>query len=193
MSKESYFGFTLTPFCLGTVSYCNANKNLTHNRFVSAMNSNFISIVLPGSRLSPETGKLVNDFASVAYQAYNNILYRTNLLLEETVEVDSVLLLDDTVSPFLRLKPPIIDSNIRADSSIKRSVLKGNITDTPTYSFSVRLGSGQTAYSITQKKADFILGVVGGVFLFWWALLHCFGQAYNRFVFRARLAKILYE
>lgn len=58
MNQNAYFGFKVTPFCDGTESYCQANKNLTIKNFLDNFNQNRKNLVLPSYSYNPTTGKM---------------------------------------------------------------------------------------------------------------------------------------
>ena len=46
---------------------------------------------------------------------------------------------------------------------------------------------------LTTPKADTILAIIGGVFVFWYAILHWIGKLYNSFRVRAKMAEEIYD
>ena len=46
----------------------------------------------------------------------------------------------------------------------------------------------QVQYVQSTQKADILLAMIGGVFVFWYAILHCFAKGYNHFNIRGQLA-----
>ena len=48
-------------------------------------------------------------------------------------------------------------------------------------------------YVLWRDKSDVVLGVIGGVVIFWYILIGCLGRAYNKFNVRARLAWLIYD
>ena len=66
--------------------------------------------------------------------------------------------------------------------------LSKNIAGNPYYETRIRPSSNQINYIMSTKKADLILGIIGGVFVFWYALLHWIGKIYNNYNTRAKLA-----
>jgi prolipoprotein diacylglyceryltransferase len=48
-------------------------------------------------------------------------------------------------------------------------------------------------FTLSQRKIDFILGVIGGVFVFWYAIVRFIGHAYNRLNFSLVVAREIYD
>lgn len=61
------------------------------------------------------------------------------------------------------------------------------------YEMRFRPSANQINYVVQNKKADYILGIIGGVFVFWYAILHWIGKLYNNFNVRAKMALIIYD
>ena len=102
-------------------------------------------------------------------------------------------LYDDTASNLLRRVPPVKDSNINVGYNTRRTYLKASNASQPSYTFRVRLNQASTHYTLSVKKADWIVGVIGGVIVFWYAVVHLLAGLYSRFNFNAYVAKLVYE
>jgi hypothetical protein len=96
LDQYSYFGYKITPLCTGTVSYCNTTQNVTNANFVTAMNNAILLTILPGSRFNDSSMTLGSDLYNFPYQTADYIYYNSNLVLEETVEVEKIVLVDDS-------------------------------------------------------------------------------------------------
>jgi hypothetical protein len=96
-------------------------------------------------------------------------------------------------SSFMHHAPPLKDSNINVGYSTRRAYVKAGTASQPSYTYRVKLNQASTDYTITQKKVDWILGIIGGVFVFWYAVVHLLGGLYTRFNFNAYVAKLVYE
>jgi len=48
-------------------------------------------------------------------------------------------------------------------------------------------------YVISTPKADTLLGIIGGVFVLWYAILHWLGKFYSSYSTRAQLAEDIYD
>lgn len=135
---------------------------------------------------------LTNDLFVIPYQTANYISFNSNLTLEETLQVQQVVLLDDTKFSFLRQGPVVKDANIAADLTTKRTNFKATTSSSPSYTFKVRPNQSQVTYTVYCRNIDFILGVIGGVFVIWYGIFKVFAIAYNRFTFYSYVAKSIY-
>ena len=181
------------PFCTGTTSYCNSTQNITNSNFVTAIDNTVLFTMLPGSRLNDSTMTLTNDLDVFPYQTSDFIYYNNNLAFEETLEVEQVVLLDDTKFSFMRSAPIVKDTNIAANFDTKRTNFKAVTASSPSYTFKIKPNQSQTTYTVYCNNIDFILGVIGGVFVIWYSIFKIFGLAYNRFHFNSYIAKLIYE
>lgn len=102
-------------------------------------------------------------------------------------------LYDDTGNNFFRESPLLKDLNIDAGYNTLRPYVKSGISTSPSYTYRVRLNQASTDYTVTQKKMDWILGIIGGVCVFWYAIVHLLGRIYMRFNFNAYVAKLVYD
>ena len=101
---------------------------------------------------------------------------------------------DDTSNWFLRKDPNITFEGIAANENTPMAVSKNvNSSNGLYYEMRFRPSSNQINYVIQNKKADYILGIIGGVFVFWYAILHWIGKLYNNFNVRAKMALIIYD
>jgi len=73
MNKNAYFGYKITPFCLGTEAYCNTIQNKTIANFLKVINSNKKTLVLPAYNFDPKKMKLFNS-------AINNTFHLTHFM-----------------------------------------------------------------------------------------------------------------
>ena len=70
---------------------------------------------------------------------------------------------------------------------------KGNATADPGYVLEFR-PNGQVMQIIKRSyKIDFLLGLIGGSFLFWYFFVHFFAKLYNSYKIRAKLAEVLHQ
>lgn len=88
--------------------------------------------------------------------------------------------------------PTLQNGNINAGYNTRPSLVKASIAQSPSYTFRVRLDQATTDYTVTQKKLDWITGIIGGVFVFWYAIIHLLGVLFFRFNFNAYVAKLIY-
>jgi hypothetical protein len=99
-----------------------------------------------------------------------------------------VRVLDDTKNWFVRNQPITKDQGISSNANTLLP-LTLNIPGSPYYEVRVEPSFNQINYIISTKKADTILGIIGGVFVFWYAIFHWLGKIYNSFRVRAKLAE----
>ena len=192
-ASGSHFGFSFTTFCSNTPTYCSATQTATNGNFLNAVTKNNIQLILPGSRFNPSTSTLVTDLYTTPYVNLNFLTMNQNITLEETVFANQVRLYDDTTSNFFRRAPPIKDSNINVGYNTRRTYFKSSIASQPSYTYRVRLNQASTDFTISVKKADWIVGIIGGVIVFWYAIVHLLAGLYNKFNFNAYVAKLIYE
>ena len=57
------------------------------------------------------------------------------------------------------------------------------------YEARIRPSGNQINYILSTKKADVILGIIGGIFVLMSAVFHWIGKSYNGFNVRAKLAE----
>jgi hypothetical protein len=88
--------------------------------------------------------------------------------------------------------PLLKDQNINVGYNTRRNYVKSSISTQPSYRFKVKLNQASTDYTLTQKKIDWILGIIGGVFVFWYAIIHLLAGLYMKFNFNSYVAKIVY-
>ena len=79
-----------------------------------------------------------------------------------------------------------------AANSNTRYPLTRNIPGSPYYEVRIKASHNQVNYIVSTKKADTILGIIGGVFVLWYALFHWIGKFYNSFNVRAKMAEEIY-
>ncbi len=61
------------------------------------------------------------------------------------------------------------------------------------YELKIKLSGRQTNYVISTPKADTIIGIIGGVFVIWYAICHWLGKVYNSYQVRAVQADTIYS
>lgn len=88
--------------------------------------------------------------------------------------------------------PKQIDQSISFGYNSRRTFVKASSVPEPSYNFKVKLNQASTTYTTTQKKVDWIFGIIGGVFVFWYAVIHLLAGIYMQFHFNAYIAKIIY-
>ena len=70
---------------------------------------------------------------------------------------------------------------------------KGNATADPEYRLEFR-PNGQVQQIIRRSyKIDFLLGMIGGCFVFWYFFVHFFAKFYNSYKVRVKLAEELHQ
>jgi len=57
----------------------------------------------------------------------------------------------------------------------------------------IKLGSTMNKITLKTKRINWIIGVIGGIFIFWYAIIHVFAKMYSRFNFYLYLANVIYE
>jgi hypothetical protein len=57
------------------------------------------------------------------------------------------------------------------------------------YNLKIRPSNNQINYIITKYKMDYLFGIIGGIFVFWYAIIHWIGKLYNSYHYRSRLAR----
>lgn len=93
----------------------------------------------------------------------------------------------------MRSSPILKDTNINFGENNRRTYVKASVTDQPAYTFKVKLNQASTDFTLTQKKMDWLFGIIGGVFVFWFMVTHVLKSLYMRFNFNAYIAKIIYN
>lgn len=83
----------------------------------------------------------------------------------------------------MRTAPILIDEGINVGYNTRRTLIKSTVSNSPAYSYKVKLNQASTDYTLTQKKLDWILSVIGGVFVFWYVAIRYIGLLYMRFKF----------
>jgi hypothetical protein len=192
-NNNSYFGMSLTPYCSGLSSFCLANQVITNNNFMNAINNIKVLVILPGARLDPTTQNLVSDVMSTPEINFDLMKMNANMALEETAYTNLVRLYDDTGNNFMHEAPLLQNQNINVGYNNRKTYVKASTTSSPAYSFLVKLNQASTDYTVTQKKIDWIFGIIGGAFVFWYAIIHLLGKLYMHFNFNMYIAKTIYE
>jgi hypothetical protein len=102
-----------------------------------------------------------------------------------------VRVIDDTKNWFVRNQPITKDQGISSNANTL-SPLSLNIPGSPYYEVRVKPSLNRINYIISTKKADTILGIIGGVFVLWYAIIHWLVNIFNSFKVRAKLAEQIY-
>lgn len=126
--SNSYFGFSLNAYCSSIPSFCNATQSITNSNFLTTASSIYFLYVLPGSRLDPNTNKLVSDVFTLPWINYNLMRMSSNMSLEETALVNQVNLYDDTGTSFMHVAPKLIDQSISYGYNSRRTFVKATTT-----------------------------------------------------------------
>lgn len=149
-------------------------------------------LFLPENKFDPNKRTFINNLAYQPLNVNNRFLIN-NTALEETVFVDEVRIEDDTTNFFMR-KAPVnkfkgIAKNANTPYPLARNIQNG----TSYYEVHIRPSNNQIQYWLETPKADTLLGIIGGVFVFWYAVVHWLGKLYNNYYLRAKLAEAVYE
>jgi hypothetical protein len=70
---------------------------------------------------------------------------------------------------------------------------KGNPDVDPAYVLEFRTDGQVKQFIKRSYKIDFLLGLIGGCFLFWYFFVHFFAKFYNAYKIRAKLAEVLHQ
>lgn len=152
------------------------------------MNSSLLNLNLPENRFDPNSTKFISSLVGTTL----NINYRymkNTTSMEETLFVDQVRIVDDTKNWFARKEPTVLSQGITNNENtaypqVRNLPSGGN----PYYEVKIKPSNNQINYFVTTPKADTILGIIGGVFVLWYAIFHWIGKIYNNFNVRSRLA-----
>jgi hypothetical protein len=185
-----YFGFRLEPYCSSTASYCATYASQINDNFLSFINGTLVYLFLPENRYDVNASRLVSGLVLTHLNINFRYLHNTSGL-EETLFIDEVRVLDDTQNWFLRRQPTVRAQGVAANTNTLYPLAR-NVPGSPYLEVRMQPSLNQVNYLQTTPKADFILGVIGGVFVLWYALLHWLGKVYNGFRVRARLAEMVY-
>jgi len=90
-------------------------------------------------------------------------------------------------------KQPEVNSQSIAQNQYTSYPLSRNIPGSPYYSVNIKPSGNQIRYLISTKKADTILAILGGVFVFFYVIFHWIGKLYNTFKVKAKLAEVIYD
>ena len=107
---------------------------------------------------------------------------------EETLFVDEVRIEDDTKNWFMRKQPEITFKGL-AKNEYASYPISRNIPGSPYYKVNIKPSGNQICYLLSTKKADTLLGIIGGVFVLFYAIFHGIGKVYNTFNVKAKLAE----
>ena len=57
----------------------------------------------------------------------------------------------------------------------------------------IKLGPTANKITISNKKIDWLFGIIGGILVFWYAIVQIIAKLYSRFNFYLYVSKIVYE
>lgn len=66
-------------------------------------------------------------------------------------------------------------------------------TDLPYYKIRVMPTGSAQRIIFTNYKIDFLFATIGGCFIFFFLIFSCFGRAFNEYLYKAKLADVLYD
>ena len=190
-SEYGYFGLRMEPYCSSTAAFCSTYSNLTNNNFLQLINTTGTYLFLPENRFDSVNQTFMNNLVYTPLNINNRYLRDTSAY-EETLFVDQVRIVDDTQNWFMRQKGETTFSGVVSNLNTLMP-LSRNIAGNPYYELKIKPSHNQINYIISTKKADFVIGIIGGVFVIWYALFHFIGKVYNSYNVRAKLAEDVYD
>lgn len=98
---------------------------------------------------------------------------------------------NDTDKSIFR-SPVLHDYNLNADYSSRRTRAKTISNNETKYVMNVKLGPSMNKITLKTKKINWIIGVCGGILVFWYFIIHLLAHIYSRFNFYLYLSKIVY-
>jgi hypothetical protein len=107
---------------------------------------------------------------------------------EETLFVDEVRIEDDTKNWFMRKQPEVTFNGIAKNKYTSYPISRNIPGNGPFYMVNIKPSGNQIRYLLSTKKADTLLGIVGGVFVLFYAIFHWIGKVYNTFNVKTKLA-----
>jgi len=57
----------------------------------------------------------------------------------------------------------------------------------------VKLGPSMTKITLKTKSTNWLIGVFGGILIFWYLVIHFLVKIYSKFIFNLYLSKMIYE
>ena len=94
----------------------------------------------------------------------------------------------------MRKQPLVKAQSLRINPNTPYSISTSiNRTNTLYYQIKIKGSSLQANIVIMTPKSDFILGIIGGLFVLMYSIFHWIGKVYNGYNFRARLAEVVYD
>jgi hypothetical protein len=94
----------------------------------------------------------------------------------------------------MRKQPINIFQGIAINPNTPYSLIRTIENDTSLhYEVKIHPSRNEINYEISTPKADTILGIIGGAFVFWYAIFHWMGKLYSSFSTRAHLADKIYQ
>lgn len=88
---------------------------------------------------------------------------------------------DNSGNQFLGPTSKLITSNINVGLDTSKQFIRSLNGSSPSYTFSLRPYQSKTVYTLSQRKLSFIVGIIGGVFVFWFSIIGSLGFFYNKF------------
>jgi hypothetical protein len=83
----------------------------------------------------------------------------------------------------------LFDSNLNVGPESSKQIIIGSNSSAPSYTFNLKPSQSKTVYILSQRKLSFILGIIGGVFVIWYAIFNNLTFLYNKFHFHMFVAK----
>lgn len=98
-------------------------------------------------------------------------------------------MLRDTSKTFGREEPVRVEKTMVYEDFGDRNVLRrGDAKAEPGFVLEIRPNGRVEQIILRSYKVDYLLGLIGGVFAFWYFIIHFFAKFYNSFKVRAKLA-----
>lgn len=94
---------------------------------------------------------------------------------------------------FLRPTPKLSDYNLNADYNSRRTKVKVFADNKTQYVMNIKLGPSMTKITHKTKRMNWLLGIFGGVLIFWYFVGHVLAKLYSRFKFYIYLSKVIYN
>ena len=123
----------------------------------------------------------------------NSRYMKEGTAFEETVYVDRAEQVDDTENWFMRKDGKTKGQGIAMSPNTPDPISRNIPTTEPYYQVKIKPSSMLVQYVQETQKADSILAMIGGVFVFWYAIFHCCAKGYNHYNIRGQLARDLYD
>lgn len=190
LDSRSYFGYTLTPYCSGTNSYC---STIGATKFVDSVNEVFLETYLPSNAIDFNSTTFRTDYSDIISGSINSIKYTVNTRIVETVLAEVVQIKDNAGNQFMHGDSRLVEQQIDVNVETSKWNIRAWEMNSPSYVFQVKPSQSRSVFTLSQRKIDFILGVIGGVFVFWYAIVRFIGHAYNRLNFSLVVAREIYD